>query len=101
MIIYNVTVAIDKRIETEWLTWMKQQHIADVMATGFFSSYRMCKILHEEDETQSYAIQYFCKDMDTFMRYNATQAPRLQAEQKALFNDRYVAIRTLMEVVEV
>ena len=99
MIIYNVTIAIDKRVEAEWLAWMKATHIPDVLATGFFSSHRLCKILHEDDETQSYAVQYFCENMDTFMLYNQKHAPRLQAEQKKQFSDRYVAIRTLMEIV--
>ena len=31
MIIYNVTISIDKEAETHWLDWMKNTHIPDVM----------------------------------------------------------------------
>ena len=36
MIIYNVTVSIDKEIEKQWLDWMKNTHIPDVMNTALF-----------------------------------------------------------------
>jgi hypothetical protein len=99
MIIYNVTIAIDKRVEKEWVSWMKTRHIPEVLATGHFTSYRMCKILHEDDETQSFAVQYFCESMDIFMQYNQQHAPRLQADHKKHFPDQFVAIRTLMEII--
>ncbi len=38
MILYNVTVALDPAIETEWLAWMQQEHIPEVMATGCFDT---------------------------------------------------------------
>ena len=31
MIIYNVTISIDKEVENYWLDWMKNTHIPDVM----------------------------------------------------------------------
>ena len=31
MIIYNVTISIDKEVENHWLDWMKNTHIPDVM----------------------------------------------------------------------
>ncbi len=36
MYIYNVTVTLEKEIQSEWLRWMKEIHIPDVMRTGFF-----------------------------------------------------------------
>ena len=33
MIIYNVTVGVDKSIEADWLAWMKEVHIPDVIKT--------------------------------------------------------------------
>ena len=31
MIIYNVTVSIDKEIEKQWFDWMKNTHIATIL----------------------------------------------------------------------
>jgi hypothetical protein len=43
MILYNVTVSIDESVEKEWLQWMKEVHIPDVMNTGLFVSSKICR----------------------------------------------------------
>src|SRR5690349_8057948 len=50
MLLYNVTVGIDKVLEAEWLIWMRDQHIPAVMATGYFKEYKMYKVLHDQGE---------------------------------------------------
>jgi len=37
MIIYSVTVVIKKDVEDSWLKWMKEEHIKDVIKTGYFT----------------------------------------------------------------
>jgi len=99
MILYNVTVKVEKTVHEEWLRWMQQVHIPDVMATGKFEEHKLCRILHEEPDGVTYAIQYFAPDMPAFQRYQAEDAKRLQAEHMERFKDKYVAFRTLMEVL--
>ena len=36
MIIYNVTCNVEKEILQDWLQWMVEIHVPDVMPTGFF-----------------------------------------------------------------
>ena len=100
MLLYNVTIKIDVNVHGDWLTWMKEVHIPDVMRTGLFTASQICHILGE-DETEgvTYAIQYHCPDLATFQRYQREHAPRLQAEHRDRYRDRYVAFRTLMETV--
>ena len=50
MLIYNVTSGIDKDIEQEWLAWMKESHIPEVMKTQMFVSYRIYKVLSAEED---------------------------------------------------
>ena len=35
-VIYNVTVSVDEDAHHEWLEWMQEVHIPDVMKTGSF-----------------------------------------------------------------
>ncbi len=101
MILYNVTIKINARTEADWLEWMRSVHIPDVMNTGLFESYKLCRLLHNDDEGgTSYAIQYFCENMETFQHYQNNQAPTLQAEHTERYKGQYVAFRTLMEVLE-
>ena len=44
---------------------MKKTHIPEVMDTGYFLDNKICRLLVEDEIT--YAIQYFCKNMDTLM----------------------------------
>lgn len=99
MILYNVTVKIDKAIEADWLRWMKEVHIPDVLNTGLFVENKLCRILTDETDGISFSVQYFCKDMGAFERYQDTFAKTLQADHTRRYKDRFVAFRTLMEVL--
>ncbi len=99
MILYKVTVKIEKKSHKDWLKWMKEIHIPDVLETGLFEEYKLCHILHDDPEGETYSIQYFCKDMETFQRYQQEFAPKLQAEHQERFKNKYVAFRTLMQVL--
>lgn len=102
MIVYNVTVKLQPALSEEWLTWMKEVHIPDVMATGLFLEHKMYRILLDEEDGDSFAIQYMAASMADLQEYQAKHAQRLQAEHKARYGEngeRYVAFRTLLESV--
>ncbi len=100
MNIYNVTVNIDPSVHEEWLAWMKTKHIPDVMNTGMFTEYKMCRMLGtDEEEGFTYVLQYTCKSMELFEQYKADFAPALQSEYNKKFEGKYVAYRSLMEVI--
>lgn len=100
-IIYNITLNVDHSIATEWLQWMKSVHIPDVMLTGMFTEYRILHLLGDEDSGGlTYAVQYTCRDMETYKQYTEVFAPALQAEHTARYKDKFVAFRTLLEIVE-
>lgn len=99
MIIYNVTLSVDVDVHEEWLRWMKNTHIPDVMATGLFLNSRLVRVLAEEEGGVTYAVQYTAADMATYERYRNEHAPRLQAETQRLYGGRFHAFRTLLEVL--
>ena len=100
MLLYNVTVGVDHDIESEWLAWMKQKHIPDVMKTGMFESFRIYKVLHDQDDgTTSYSVQYFARNIDNVQQYLEVFAPVLIEEHRKRFANKHVAFRTLLEEV--
>jgi len=99
MLLYNVTVGVDKDIETEWLEWMKDKHIPDVMKTGMFESSKIYKVLNDQDDgSVSYSVQYFAKNIDNVQQYLEVFAPVLTEEHRKRFVNN-VAFRTLLEEV--
>ena len=101
MILYNVTVNIDHDIHDEWLQWMKEKHIPDVLATGCFTNNKICKMLSgEHDGGITYSIQYLCESQEKLDHYQATFAPALQEEHTSKYSGKFVAFRSLLEVVQ-
>jgi hypothetical protein len=100
MFIYNVTVNVDDSIMEDWLSWMKLNHIPDVMATGFFREYRISRVMVEEESGETFSIQYTVDSLEQLKAYQHQHAPRLQKEVKDRYGDRFVAFRTIMEVLQ-
>ena len=100
MLLYNVTVGIDKEIEKEWLQYMQEKHIPGVLRTGMFVSNRMYKVLHDqEDGTVSYSVQYFAESIDHVNQYLEVFAPVLIEDHKKKFANRHVTFMTLLEEI--
>ncbi len=101
MILYNVTINIDKDVEAEWLDWMKSTHIPDVMATGMFVRNEFYKLLGEIDNNGiTYSVQYFAKSMAEVDLYLEKYAYELRKELLEKYKDKHVAFRTVLEAVQ-
>ncbi|MGF1532666.1 MAG: DUF4286 family protein [Bernardetiaceae bacterium] len=102
MLIYNVTINIDEDIHTDWLQWMQTEHIPEVMNTGLFVQHRILRLLTPLPETKgpTYAVQYYCHSQQQLDRYQTAHAPRLQHAHNLRYANKFVAFRTVLEVVE-
>lgn len=103
MIIYNVTSKIESTVLSDWLEWMKQTHIPQVLATGKFTECRLCRVLTDEDERggATYAVQYLCPnevDLNVYLKENA---PALRLEVSERFGEACLSFRTLLHLEEI
>lgn len=100
MYIYNVTINIDDSVHLQWLNWMKEKHIPDMLATGKFISAKIVKVLIVEDlGGTTYSIQYSTESLETLENYYKEDADRLQKETLTLFEGKFVAFRTELQVI--
>lgn len=99
MLLYNVTLIIEDAAADEWLQWMQEIHIPEVMATGKFVSNRLLKVLDSPNEGVTYCAQYVAENLTDYNDYQNNYAPALQADLQSKFENRFVAFRTLMEFV--
>lgn len=100
MILYNVTIKIARDNEEEWLHWMKSDHIPEVMKTGMFTGFHVCRLLEQaEDEDTTYVIQYRCENKEKLDHYFKHFAPALRAQHDSRYKNKFVAFRTVMEIV--
>lgn len=97
MIVYNVTVKVDLDISREWVQWMKQVHIPEVMATGFFVDYRMLRMMEQNEmDGITFAIQYRAESMAKIRTYQEEHAPKLQKEHGDRYDGKFVAFRSFL-----
>jgi len=99
MLLYNVTVIIEDAAAEEWLQWMQEIHIPEVMETGKFVSHRLLKVLDSPNEGVTYCTQYIAESLADYEDYQQNYAPTLQAAVQQKFENRLVSFRTLMEFV--
>lgn len=99
MFIYNVTINIDNSIHDTWLSWMKEEHIPAMLATGKFSGALMTRVLIEEEMGGlTYSVQYKTDSKASLEKYYAEDAETLRNQSKA-FEGKFVAFRTELQIV--
>ena len=100
MYIYNVTINIDESVEEQWLHWMQEIHIPDMLATGKFTEAKMCQVMVKEDLGGiTYSIQYTTDSKETLERYFKEDANRWRQDGLQRFANKFVAFRTELNVV--
>ncbi len=99
MVIYNVTVNVEENIAQEWLEWMKNVHIPQMMITGKFQGHRILRIVSrsEGEAGQTFAIQYFCENLKKLQEYEAHFSQKLRQEHTDKYGDKVMAFRTILE----
>jgi hypothetical protein len=100
MYIYNVTTQISWTIHTEWLQWMKETRIPEVVATGCFTHHRLVKVLEvDESEGPTYAVQYFVESWEIYKSYLEKHAPGLRKDAIERWGNAFISFHSVMEVV--
>ena len=101
MIIYNVTINVDESVHEEWLKWMRDIHIPEVLETGMFVDAKMLKLVNPKpDEGVTYAIQYTLKSIIDLEIYKTRFGPALQKKTEEKFGGKFHAFRSILETVD-
>ncbi len=94
-----MTVNVDETIHEEWLEWIKN-HIPLVLATGKFKDARLTKVLVEEEEGITYAVQYRAFSRESLDDYYKNHADALKSDGLKRFSDKMLAFRTELEIID-
>ncbi len=100
MILYNITFNVSPDIEQDFISWMKETHIPEVLATGKFHEHKFFKLLHEsEDGSSNLCVQYFAESIELMMAYEKEHAAALRTKTQGRYGDKAIAFRTLLETI--
>jgi len=101
MYIYNLTIKVDHAIIREWLHWLKQEHIPEILATGCFTEATVLELLETVDEEgATFAVQYKTSRLENYRRYLSEYAPLLRQKGLDKWGNKFVAFRTFMKIVD-
>ena len=100
-IIYNVTMRPELQIADDWLQWLLQEHIPEVMNTKCFFDHKVARLLEtDESEGPTYVIQYFAVSKADYNRFIELHASDLRKKSFEKWGEQFIAFRTVMEVVQ-
>ncbi len=101
MIVYNVTIKVSGAIANEWLEWMQQEHILDVIDTGCFTSAKLLRLLEVDDEEgPTYAAQYFAESKADYNRYIELHSENMRQKSFGKWGNKFIAFRSVMQTVQ-
>lgn len=76
-VVYTVAVTFqDKALADEWVTWLRDGHIAEVLAGGATAA----EIVQLDEPGLAFEIRYHFPSRIVFQQYEKHHAPRLRAE---------------------
>ena len=100
MIVYNVTIKVNASIASDWLAWLQDEHIIEVIATRCFSGANIMRLLEVDDaEGPTYAIQYFAENRQLYDQYIEKYAGIMRQKSFDKWGDKFIAFRSVMEVI--
>jgi len=100
MLLYNVTVNINKNLEADWLLWMRTEHIPEVMSTGLPTSHKLLQLLTEIDNGGStYTVQYFFNTKADYDAYETIYAPIIHPKIQSRYKNEVFTFQTLLREI--
>jgi len=100
MIYYNVTSRLDRNIEAEWINWMQEKHIPEMLNTKYFTEVKLLKIdFDDQEDNPTYATQYLLASETLLKSYIKNKADILKNKIIEKFGERVLSFNTKLEVI--
>lgn len=100
MILYSVTISLPEQLEEEWLHWLREIHIPEVMDTGYFSQYRLHRLLEPIVEAGyvTYNVLYTTDSLQSLHNYRMHAGFELQRQHLERFGEAVFVVCSVMEM---
>jgi hypothetical protein len=100
MLIYNVTIKTTWAIYEDWVRWMQQEHIPDIMATGCFEKFQFTRVLDtDEEDGPTFATQYYAPSQEAYENYITYYSQEMRKKSLDKWGNSFIAFRSLMEII--
>ncbi len=101
MLIVNTTYHVSEDIQADWIFWVKNEYIPEVIKTNMMVQPRFFRLLIEDEPGNvSYALQFEVYDLDTLENWFNRYGTDMQVTMSNRFQEKVMGFTTMMETVE-
>ena len=100
MIIYNITTNVSWAVHDNWLPWLQQQYIPQVLQTGCFIHSQILRLLDTDDEEgPTYAIQFQASSQEDYQTFRDQHHHSFEQQVLEKWGDHIISFESLMAVL--
>ena len=99
MIIYSITYAVEDKVESHWISYMKEVHIPKILKSGLSTDHHFTKVLAEETTDTAYNLQIHYPSRVHLEQFLSEIDQTIQNELNAKFQGKLGSFSTFLEQV--
>lgn len=101
MLIYNTTYHIEDKSTKNFLIWLQEYFIPEILKTGMLRSPRLMEVLSNREEGSScFSLQWEVEDSKILHAWYSQYGTSLNEQMVKIFKDDVVGFPTLLDVIE-
>jgi len=101
MLIYNITFLVADKVSDQWVQWVNNSHIPEMVASGYFTEPRLAKVLSDHGQGgTSYSVQYHVADMQELGAWHRKFGSAMERNCASLFGEDVLLFTTVLELIK-
>ena len=102
MFIYNTTFLVTDRRFNPWFKWLKEEHIPNMLNSGYFLKPQIAKVLTAESDQEgmSVSVQFIVNDLENLQNWIDNNEIRLQNDLSLRFGTEVLSFSTILELMD-
>ena len=100
MYLYNITFNIDEKIHQNWLQWIREKHIPEVLKKSSFKNAKLIQVLIDEEMGGfTYSVQYQVESKEKLDSFLNDSSYNIFSEMTKLFPNQFVSFSTELQII--
>ncbi len=98
MFIYNISFALDSKIQDDWVSWCKETYLPSLLGQVSFQKHILLKLLADGvGQPQTYCCQFTFESIVELDKFRKQQRQHLSTELAALFGEECMFFDTILK----
>jgi len=101
MIVFNTTMNVSHEKHDEFISWCTSELIPELMATGYFTSHTLYRLLNiDETDGPTYSMQFTCPSLEIYQEFQDNIDDDSRKKTEARWGNHVYYYRSIMEIVQ-